>query len=124
MEGFFQKIWEIPWSSIAFICFSNALPSGKYGNLACSIIQLWSDGNISLPVRCSYLSILPDDNAYIFAASLLILYCSFSSLILLWILMISFYILFKRFFLKCEELYDAIIVSITKKEYSFAVHFL
>ena len=36
--------------------------------------------------------------------------------------MISFYILSKRLFLKCEELY-ARVVSITKKEYGFAVHF-
>ena len=31
---------------------------------------LWSDGTISSPVRCSHLSILPEDNANIFAASL------------------------------------------------------
>ena len=36
--------------------------------------------------------------------------------------MISFYILSKRFFLKREELSDAREVSITKKEYGFAVH--
>ena len=38
--------------------------------------------------------------------------------------MISFYILSKRFFLKREELSDARVASITKKEYGFAVHFL
>ena len=53
------------------------------------------------------LSNLPDDDAYIFAAFLLIPYCSFSSLILSSIVMISFYILSKRFFLKREELSDA-----------------
>ena len=37
--------------------------------------------------------------------------------------MISFYILSKRF-LKREELSDARVVSITKKEYGFAVHIL
>ena len=37
------------------------------------IILLWSDGNISSLVRSSYLSILPDNNADIFAASLLTL---------------------------------------------------
>ena len=49
----------IAWSSIAFIYFSNALPSGEHVNLACSIILLWSHGNISSPVRYTYLSILP-----------------------------------------------------------------
>ena len=38
--------------------------------------------NISSPVKYSYLSILPDDNADIFAASLLISHCTFSSIIL------------------------------------------
>ena len=37
--------------------------------------------------------------------------------------MISFYILYKRFFLKREGLSDARVASITKKEYGFAVHF-
>ena len=93
-------------------------------NLACSIILLWSDGNISSLVRNSDLSILPDDNAGIFAASLLILHFSFSSLILSSIVLINFYILSKRFFLKREEFSDARGVSITKNEYVFTVHFL
>ena len=38
--------------------------------------------------------------------------------------MISFWINFERFFLKREGLSDAIVVSITKREYGFAVHFL
>ena len=38
--------------------------------------------------------------------------------------MISFYILAKRFFLKREGLSDARVVSITKNEYGFAVHFM
>ena len=38
--------------------------------------------------------------------------------------MISVYILFKRFFLKRKGLSDAIVVSITNKEYGFSVHFL
>ena len=75
-------------------------------NLVCSIILLWSDGNIYLPVRYSYLSILPDENAEICAASLLILYCSFSSLILSSVVMINFYILSTRFFLKRKEFSD------------------
>ena len=85
-------------------------------NLACSIILLSSDGNISSPVRCSYLLILPEDNADIFAAYLLISYCIFSYLILSSILMISFYILSKRSFRKHEELSDARVLSMTKKE--------
>ena len=74
--------------------------------------------NISSPVRYWYLSILRENYADIFAPSLLISYCSFSSLILSSIVMIN-YILSKRFFLKREELSDARVVSITKKEYGF-----
>ena len=66
----------------------------------------------------------PDDNADIFAASVLISYCSFSCLILSSVVMISFYILSKRFFLKCKRLSDGRVVSTTKKEYGFAVHFI
>ena len=93
-----------PWSSIIFICSSNALPRVKHENLACSITLFWAGGNISLPIRYSYLSILPDDEADIFAASLLISYCSFSYLISLSII-ITFYILSKRVFLKREGLW-------------------
>ena len=93
-----------PWSSIVFICFSPFLlivfvcfsedfPNRDYVNLACSIIFLWLEGNISSPGRYSYLSVFPDDNADIFAASLLISYYNFSSLILLSSVMIIFYIL-------------------------------
>ena len=39
-------------------------------------------------------------------------------------LTISFYILSERFFLKRKGLSDAGVVSITKKQYGFAVHFL
>ena len=38
--------------------------------------------------------------------------------------MIKFYILSKRFFLKRKKLSDAKVVSITKKEYGFAVYIL
>ena len=115
---------SVPWYLIVFICFSNALPSREYANLACSIILLWSDGNISSPVRNSYLSILPDNDPYIFDASLLISCCNFLFLILLSILMISCYIFSKRLFLKREELSDVRVESITKNKYGFAVHFL
>ena len=105
-------------------CFSYALPIGEYVNLACSIILVWSDCNIPLPVRYSYLSILAEEDTDIFAASLLITNYHFSCLILWPIVMINFYILSKRLFLKRGELSDAKVVSITKKEYGFAVHFL
>ena len=38
--------------------------------------------------------------------------------------MISFYILNKTFFMKREDLPDARVVSITKKEFGFVVQFL
>ena len=61
-----------PRYSIVSLCFSKAFPKEEYVNLAGSIILLWSNRNIYSPVWCSYLSIFPDDNADIFAASLLI----------------------------------------------------
>ena len=105
-------------------CFSRAFPKEEYTNLACSIICLLLEGNTSSPVRYSYLSVFPEDNVNIFAASLLISHCNFSSLILSLIAMISFYILSKRFFLKRQRLSDARLVSITNNEYGFLVHFL
>ena len=56
-----------------------AFPKGEYAKLACSITCLWIESKISSPIRYSYLSIFPDDNADIFAASPLTLYCIFSS---------------------------------------------
>ena len=76
------------------------------------------------PIGNSYLSILPDDNVDIFATSLLISHCNSSSLILLSAALINFYILSTRFFLIRKGLSDVRVVSITKKEYGFAVHFL
>ena len=93
-------------------------------NLASSIILLSSDGNISSLARNSYLSILLDDYADIFPASLLISHCSLSSLILSSVVIIRFYIVSKRFSLKHEELPRATVVLITKKEYGFVVHLL
>ena len=61
-------------------------------NLACSIICFRLDGNISSPVRYLKLSILLDYKADILAASLLISYCNFSSLVWSSIIMISLYI--------------------------------
>ena len=59
------------------VCFLTVFPKGEYANLAYSVISLWLEDNISSPVRYSYLSILPDDNANIFAASLLISFVVF-----------------------------------------------
>ena len=74
---------------------------------------------MSLPLRYCYSLILPDDKGDIFAASLLILYFSFSSLIFSSISMISFDILSKRFILKRKWLSDARVLSTTKNEYGF-----
>ena len=94
--------------------FSKALTRGEYVNLACSITLFWSGGNISSPLRYSYLIILSDDNADSFTASLLVSYRSFSALILSSVVIIGFYILSKRFFLKREEIFDVGVVSVTK----------
>ena len=70
--------------------------------------------NIPSPVRYSHLSIFPDDSADNFDASLPMLYCNFSSIILSSVVMISFYILSTRFFLQPKGLSDARVASITK----------
>ena len=79
--------------SRASTCFSVSFPKafckGEYG-YKFGLFYYWLENNISSPVRYSYLSILADDNADIFATSLLILYCSFLSLILSSIVLISF----------------------------------
>ena len=80
--------------------------------------------SISSPVRYSYISIFPDNKADIFAASLLISYCNYLSLILSSIVMVSFYFLSKRFFMKYKGLSDARVASITKKECGLVVYFL
>ena len=76
------------------------------------IIYLRLEGGISSPVRYSYLLNFPYDNANIFASSLLISYCNFSSLILSSIIMIL-----------CEGFSDARITSVNKKKCGCAVHF-
>ena len=80
------------------------------------ITLISSRGSISLHVGYSYLSVLSDEYADVFATSLLMLYGSFSPLILSLVVIIGFYIVFKRFF-------DERVVSSTKIEYGFAVHF-
>ena len=61
---------------------------------------------IFLHLQATHLSILGDDNA-VFAASLSILYCSFSCLILSSIVLTNFYVLSKRFFPKRKHLSNA-----------------
>ena len=80
-------------------------------------------GNISSPERNSYLPILPDDNANIFAVSLLLLYNNFSFLIFSSIVMTIFYMPPKRLCLKHKRLSDGKVALLTKKEYASAVHF-
>ena len=72
--------------------------------------------------KISYLSILLDDKADSFAASLLSSYCSRSSVILSSFVKISCYIRSERFFLKRKGLSGVIIPSITKKK-KFAVYY-
>ena len=75
-----------------------------YVNLVYSTTGLWLENYcISSPVRYSYLLILPDDNADIFADSQLTLYSSFLSLILLSIVVIGFYILSKEWCSSVKE---------------------
>ena len=130
-----SRICFLTLPSIAFVCFSSAslivvicfwkaFPEGEWVNLGCSIIWLWSPVrycNVSSPVRYSYLSNLPDDNADI-AVSLLIFYCNFSSVILSSIVITIFYILSKRC-LKHKGLSDARVLWISEREYDFAVLF-
>ena len=104
------------------ICFSKAFPKEGYEKLTCFIIYLSLGVNMFSPVRYSYLSIFSNDNGDIFASSQLILYCSFLSLILSSIVMISFYILSERFFLEREGLAYSRVGLVTEKEYGFAVH--
>ena len=68
--------------------------------------------------------IVYEDNVDIFSAPLLTSYSSFSSVTLSLIVMISFYILCKRLFLKRKGLSDARVVSVTKIEYSFTIYSL
>ena len=68
VEGSGELILETCFS----VCVSKAFPKGEKGNLACYIICLSLEGNISSPAKYLFLSIFPDNNADIFAASLLL----------------------------------------------------
>ena len=43
----------LPWSLIAFVCFSKAFSKREYVNFGYPITLLWSEGNMSSPVRYS-----------------------------------------------------------------------
>ena len=63
----------------------------------------------------NYLSILPDDNANIFAAALLMLFCNFSPLIFSLIVMTTLYTPYNTIFRKQKTLSEGRVVSKTKK---------
>ena len=109
---FYKKLWSINFFSL--FVFQRLFVSRTY-KLACSIIWLWLELIISSFVRYSYFSILLDDNADIFPASLLISYCSFSFLVFTFFL--------KTLHLRHKRLPDARLVLLFKKEYGFAVNF-
>ena len=92
----FYFLFSLISNRFSFFCFSQNFANGEYIHLA--------------RLR--------------FADSLLITYSSFPSLILSSVVMISFYFLRKRFFLKRERLSDPRLASISKKEKCFAVHLL
>ena len=107
-----------------FICFSaeSSIFLLRFSKTFLSLYFL-SEGNISLHVRCLCLSVLPDDNADIFASSLLISYYSFSSLILSSIVMIIPFIFSETLSLKRKGLIDGRVISFTKKRYGFVGYF-
>ena len=88
---FFRKILK-PSMSMKLVEGNNNLTRSKF-------LFFFSANDSSLKTTKNVFYFI-DDNADIFATSLLISYCSFSSLILLSIVRISFYILSKRLLLK------------------------
>ena len=90
---FSERFRDFEAPALFHVYFSKALRKGEYAKLACSIICLCLEGNTSSTVKYLYLSILPDDNADVFAASLLLSYCSYSSPISSSVVTSSFYIL-------------------------------
>ena len=92
-----------------FISFSQWFPSQQ-----CSIILLWCEGNVSLFLKYLYLPNFSDYHVDIFTASHLIFYCSFSSLLVSSLVMISFYIPCKKLFLEHKGLSDGRVVWLTE----------
>ena len=109
-------------ASTCFSVYSNVFPKGDYINLACYIICFRLEGNIFFTCKIFIFVNFPGDNADVFAASLLASFYNSSSLILSSVVMIRFYILYKRFSLKRKELPDAKVAWITNKEYGFPAH--
>ena len=110
------------WLVIIFFFLKKGLNIYNYSVFNCFISFLYFK-NISYVfnypvflISDSLLSVSSDDYADIFATSLLLSYGSFSPLTLSLVVIIGFYIFFKRFF-------DERVVSSTKIEYGFAVHF-
>ena len=54
-----------------FVFLMLSLPTGEKAIVTSFLILIWSKGNIFSPVRYSDLSMLPDDNVDMFAATLL-----------------------------------------------------
>ena len=87
--------WFLPWSLIVY-GFKSFSKERVCKFLAYSIGPLSSEDNIFSTEHYHH------DNALIFAASLLIWYCSFLSLILLLTDIVTFHIYSERLHLKCK----------------------
>ena len=100
-----------------FCLFFKSFTKRKSLNLACSITYFGLEGNKSSPLRYSYLLILPGDKVDIFAASLLISYCSFSFIIwssIVIIVLYFYFLLIFNFFLNFKGFFDGKVVSFTE----------
>ena len=120
-KAFKASTCYILWSSIIFICFSNALQEGEY-------FETWIQKTLLILLLCFdqmviflhlHLSILPYDNADIFGDSLLILYCSFYHQ--LWWLVFMFFLKDSPWNVKNYLMQG--VVQKTKKGFGFVVHF-
>ena len=97
---------------LLFEIFSKSL----INELSLFYILRYFRGNISSPIRYSYLSILAYYNADTVATSLLMPCSDFVSLILSSRVMITLYASSNRFFQKREALSDGRVLSMTKHE--------
>lgn len=91
-------------------------------NLASCMILLCFGCNIFSAV--SYYSYLSDDDADIFAVTLVRSYCNFPFLIISSMIMTVLRTSYNRFFRKRNGLYDGRVVSMTKNKHGSAVNFL
>ena len=113
-----------PCSTRVFFCFFCVFLKEWSVNLTSSIALYRFGDNTSSRVRYSYLSILPNDNADLFVAALLMWYCNFSSLILSLMFMTTPSKPSNKFIKESRVLSDGRVVSVTKNEYGFALKFL